>query len=188
MPEVENQEAIKHISYFDKFCAFCCRFYRQILQVTGSTAIVTSVLSYNGFDLNDALLSIPALLLAFLCIVTAFITIFVLCALWRGTVMRESANTEIENNELNVMHTTVQSFCYKWCSRLLTVIGACCVCLALLWVLCIPSLMIWPIQHSFGDNPPFLLFLIGLGLMYYFCLFSAIPVLFTAVLKLLDRH
>lgn len=186
MIEIEN-----HTSYFNRFCIFCYRICPQLLKATGCMAILLSLLFY--FEVNQnykyEVLGFSLVWLSIiLCCVTTLITIFALCALWRGSIKHEIDIVRTEEAEASIEPVTKRSFCYKWCSRLLIATGACCVCLTPLCILELLLLIIWPIQHSFDEAPLGLVCVLLVWSLYYFCLFASIPVLFTAILKLLDRH
>ena len=185
----ENQTIVKQTSYFDKFCVLCYRFCYYLLRVTGSMAVITSILFYYEGEKYGGLGGRAVLLLLILCCISTFTTIFALCGLLRGVAGCRIIITLTKENIIGEKKNSICRFCYKWCSRLLTAIGAYCVILTPLCILCV----VGADQIMFNEAPSFpwnfisWSFEYSLRFIYYFCLLVAIPVLFTAILKLTDH-
>lgn len=176
-----------HISYFSKFCAWCYQICPYLLKGIGYAAIILSAGSY--FEHRNESYQyafIPPFWI--LCDAAILIVIFALCALRRGNIRQEAAILQPVVDEISRNPVTARSFCYKWCSRLLTFIGGCFVCITPLVMLLILLFLSCP---SIWDKEDFLLAWVCdyfLNFMYHVCLFASIPVLFTAFLKLADRR
>lgn len=180
---MENYTLDKRTSYFNKFCIFCYWSYQPLLKLTGVLAVIVSLLTYLGIEFEPydlTLNNIFTCLLAFFSSLTAFILIFAFLALRHVPARRATTSAE----ETEVKSTIIRVFCYKWCPRLLTILGICCVCLV---PPCLVSVLVFlagvPDEYESFLNICFF----ALQCMYYFCLIAAVPILFTAFLKLIDR-